>query len=131
MNDFKQLRDKVQSLKLLVVEDEQPLQQAMAAFMKKFFDHVDTADNGQEALAMLGDGNVYDVLLTDVMMPKMTGLELIERLVPFEGKLFLAVMSGTPEIEYQKHMFDFFIQKPMNLDTMVEFLNAVITKKGL
>lgn len=66
-------------MRLLIAEDERDLAEALSAFFEKNQFTVDTVYNGFDAYeyAVTGD---YDAIVLDVMMPKLNGVEVLERL---------------------------------------------------
>lgn len=64
---------------ILVVEDDPTLRQVIRFKLAKAGFQVDSADNGQEALTMLAE-RAYDLVVTDEMMPYVTGRQLCERM---------------------------------------------------
>ena len=65
-------------LNILVVDDELALRQITADTIARHGHTVDTASGGNEALAKLKEGE-FDICLSDIRMPDLSGLELIER----------------------------------------------------
>ena len=100
--------------------------------MKKFFTSVDSASNGAIALAMLKEGAPYDVVLSDVRMPKMSGWELAQMISSLDKGVFIALMTGSPEMDGgdMEHC-DIYLAKPLDLEKMQVTLEAIIKKKGL
>ena len=130
--DIKSLRVLVKSMRLLIVDDEEVLLLKTSRFMHNFFDNIDTANNGKEALALFNAGIKYDLVLTDIYMPSMDGWELIEQLKIISPDLFIAAMSGSATIEQENlDMCDIYLKKPASLDDMLILLNRLIQKKGL
>lgn len=66
--------------KILVVEDEQYMRDLYAELLHEDGYEVDTADNGSSAYELLVK-NHYDLTLLDLVMPKMSGIEVIKKLV--------------------------------------------------
>jgi len=90
--------------KVLIVDDDQFLLNMYSIKLKKFGFEVDTASGGQEVLNKLRDGATPDVLLLDVVMPSMDGLELLERIrsekfVPNAAVIILSNQSQPSDIE--------------------------------
>ncbi len=69
--------DKYKGLRVLVVDDYESMRKPVVAILTELGVVVGEALNGLEALSMLRGGQ-YDVLLTDIVMPEMDGLELCE-----------------------------------------------------
>ncbi len=70
----------VKNKKVLIVDDDRFLLSMYAMKFQKCGFNVDTARSGEEILNKLHDGATPDVLLIDVVMPVMDGLELLERI---------------------------------------------------
>jgi CheY-like chemotaxis protein len=74
--------------------------------------------------------NFYDLLLTDIFMPRMNGLELYQKILEIEPNIRVCFMSAAEvNIEalreaYPKVSFGCFIQKPVTIDKLVERLLA-------
>ena len=66
-------------MRILLVEDEAPLRETLAARLKREGYAVDTASDGEEAM-FLGKEVPFDVAIIDLGLPKMSGLELIQKL---------------------------------------------------
>lgn len=66
-------------LRVLYVEDDAVLRAETLEFFEPFFKQIDTAENGLDGLNKYND-NVYDIVLTDINMPKMNGIEMIEHI---------------------------------------------------
>jgi two-component system response regulator YesN len=87
---------------LLLVEDEEAIKQKLmnnVSWIDYGFDPVLGASNGLEALAVL-EQNSIDIMVTDVQMPKMNGIELIKEIKKRNYQLKIVVISGFAEFEY-------------------------------
>ena len=115
--------------KILVVDDEESLRLPLyTAFQVEGFD-VSVAADGMEALGTLKKGG-YQLMLTDLMMPKMNGIELAEQALALFPDLVVILMTGFGTIEtavksLKGGAYD-YILKPFKLD---EILHAV--RRGL
>jgi DNA-binding NtrC family response regulator len=79
------------ALKILIVDDEEPARQGLTALLARWGSDGDEAGDGQEALAKAAAG-LPSVVLSDLVMPKMDGLELLRALktdVPFASVILL------------------------------------------
>lgn len=70
-------------IKILLVEDEKPISNLIKLSLSKAGYTCDCAFDGEEALAQI-DGNKYDLILLDIMIPKIDGFELMEYIRPLE-----------------------------------------------
>ena len=140
MNNTKELskikifKEKVENLKLIIVDDEIAILKSTEKFFKKFFEKVTTVQTATDALEILSKHNDYDIIITDLKMPYMDGTELINKIKenPNYRDLFIVIISGTTK-DNQKttNLSDFYIQKPVNLQNIIEMLDKLITKKEL
>ena len=82
---------------VLVVEDEAVVRRFVQETLERQGYRVLTAEDATNALAQLRNGTAVDVLLTDVVMPKMSGRELAQRLVATRPEVKVLYMSGYTE----------------------------------
>lgn len=116
---------------ILLVEDDENVRDAVTRVLKDNGYRVLAAENGFEALKVIALPDVsVDLLLTDVIMPKMNGKELYDRLVQDYPKLKVIYMSGYTDnlIAYQE-VLDVdaqFIQKPFTNNYIILKIREVI-----
>lgn len=67
-------------LHVLVVDDEAPVRRVLSRLLERDGHRVDEAESGEAALAGLGEGAAYDVILSDIHMPGVSGREFLTRL---------------------------------------------------
>ncbi len=95
--------------------------------------HLEACD-GEEALATFAKGGV-DVVLTDVRMPRMGGIELLKRLKEIEPTIVVIVMTGFAEkdiiLDALKADADDFITKPLNLLQLRTVIDKSLVRKAL
>ena len=95
----------MQPLRILVVDDSPSIVKVAKRFLTEHGHTVDTAENGSEALAKLkkvragGTGNVsiYDMMLTDIQMPVMDGIECTKRYRRWESEGAIAVAATSAQ----------------------------------
>jgi YesN/AraC family two-component response regulator len=92
---------KLKELMLLFVEDEEDLLEIIGDTLTKLDANFMTAKNGQEALSIVAK-NKIDIVVTDINMPVMNGLELIENLNEKYPDMPVIIMSAHTEMEYIK-----------------------------
>jgi two-component system, cell cycle sensor histidine kinase and response regulator CckA len=108
---------------ILVVEDEPALRTLIRVILTRHGYTVIEAPNGEEAFAMAAKCTErIDLLATDVIMPKMGGIELAERLVPLRPEMGLLFLSGyTDDAITNRNVFKEgtpFLQKPFTPDAL-------------
>ncbi len=85
-------------MKLLLAEDERSLSRALAVILERNNYTVDTVDNGEDALAYLQAGN-YDGAILDIMMPKMDGVAVLQRLRAMGNRVPILMLTAKAEID--------------------------------
>ena len=124
--------DQQQVKSVLIVDDEAIIRDLCSKALKGY--RVFQAGDGEEALKVFQKGEI-DVILTDVMMPKMGGIELLKRLKEIEPTLVVIVMTGFAEkdiiLNALKADADDFITKPLNLLQLKTAVDKALVKKAL
>lgn len=84
---------------ILVIDDEVQHKELLAEFLSRDEHLVDSAENGKVALT-LAENNVYDLVITDLLMPERDGFEVIIRLKQISPKTrIIAMTGGAPKID--------------------------------
>jgi DNA-binding response OmpR family regulator len=117
--------------RVLVVDDEEPLAQAIRRYLAQDHD-VDTCRNGREALDRLMAGERYDIILSDLMMPEMSGMDLHEALLKLDPAqadrmVFLTGGAFTQRArEFVETVTNQHIEKPFDLKALRSIVNRLI-----
>ena len=80
MSDIQVLKEKVRALKVLFVDDEYDVRKGTGMFLKKFFDDVVVCENGKKGLEEFLAAKDFDVVITDILMPIMDGVEMSKKM---------------------------------------------------
>ncbi len=119
--------------KILVIDDERPIRSTLKEILEFEKFKVDTAEDGKQGLEMVL-ANQYDLILSDIKMPKMDGMEVLEALMEKGIEVPVVMISGHGNVEtaveaIKKGAYD-FIQKPLDLNrTLVTLRNALDRKE--
>ena len=123
---IKSIKAKTKNFSILYVEDEKELRESSSRFLRKIFPNVDIADNGQEGLEKYLQ-NSYDIVITDILMPKMNGLELIRYIREKNKKQEIIVISANTDAENLTKAIQLevtgYVIKPINFDQILRILN--------
>ena len=119
---------KLQSVKILFVEDETDLVAIISDTLNKLKANFETAENGQIALDKFKEHNDFDLIVTDINMPIMNGLELIKNIRDINKDIPVIIMSAHTEPEYIKSAeelgVDNYLLKPFDF---IKFINIIST----
>jgi putative nucleotidyltransferase with HDIG domain len=118
------LRFEKMEKRILVVDDEESIRQVARDFLESQGFQVEVAEDGLVGLQKIKEGH-YDLLLSDIKMPKMDGLELVRRAQQSHPHLISILMTGyasldSARVALQEGVYD-YILKPFHL---VELLQA-------
>ena len=97
--DISLLKSVTKGITLLYVEDEDELRYAVERYLKKIFDHVSIASNGQEGLELY-QKEQYDIIITDIQMPYMNGLEMAKKIKKINPEQEIIIISAYSETAY-------------------------------
>jgi len=105
--------------KILIVDDEHGIRESLGAVLRDEGYEVETVATGEDCLARTGE-QLYDLVMLDVWLPQMDGLETLERLQRRDATPMVVMISGHGSIETAVRStklgaFD-FIEKPLSLE---------------
>jgi len=114
---------------ILVVDDEAGVRTSLTGILGDEGYHVDAVDSGEAALVLL-EGRRFDLLLLDVWLPKMDGLETLSRVRTLDPDVPVVVISGHGSIETAVKAVRMgaqdFVEKPLSLEkTLTVVKNAL------
>lgn len=98
---------------ILLVEDEEAIRNKLTHntnWKENGFEHVFEAANGLEALSVL-EHNVIDIMVTDIQMPKMNGIELVKECRNRNYSLKIIMISGFAEFEYAQESMKYNVSE--------------------
>jgi CheY-like chemotaxis protein/HPt (histidine-containing phosphotransfer) domain-containing protein len=119
--------------RVLVVDDVQTNLYVAKGLMVPYGLHIDTATRGADAIEMIKQGNVYDVIFMDHMMPEMDGIEAVKHIRKLGYRqpiiaLTANAMVGQAEM-FMENGFDGFLSKPIDIRQLNASLNNLIRDK--
>ncbi len=121
--------------RVLIAEDnEQTAQQLRSLLEGSLGVLVDIADDGKEALEAL-KRNFYSLFLTDLKMPRLDGMELIQQIEELKMPVTIVVMTGHPSVEnaveaMRRGAYD-FLTKPLNVDHLELVIRRALQERAL
>ncbi len=128
MNDIATTLKYTKELTLLYVEDDISLQIQTQELFESLFKSVQVASNGEEALKFYNQ-NDYDLVITDVNMPKIDGLELVRKIRDIKDKQEIIITSAYKDSENLLVFINLnisnFILKPINTKNLISIIDNV------
>ena len=120
--------------KILITDDERSIRNALKEILEYEKHEIDLAEDGQEALDLIAK-NEYDLILSDIKMPKIDGIELLEKVKENNPEQSFILITGHGDVEIavsaiQKGAYD-FIQKPLDLNRLLVTVKNALDNKEL
>jgi DNA-binding NtrC family response regulator len=119
---------------ILVIDDDKPIRNTLREILEFEKFKVEDAENGEVALEKIGKDS-FDLVLCDIKMPKMDGIEVLEKIQEKKPEVPVVMISGHGDIEtaveaIKKGAFD-FISKPLDLNRLLVTVRNALDKKEL
>jgi CheY-like chemotaxis protein len=117
---------------LLVIDDEPLIRELLAEFLKLLGHKADLAADGREGLARF-DPRLHQAVLTDFLMPGLTGLEVAEAIWARSRTTPIVMISGQAEPEDQRRAVQMglrFLPKPIILSQFAATMAAIVQPSG-
>ncbi len=118
-------------MRLLIAEDEVDLAEALTAFFEKNHFSVDAVHNGADAYEYAVSGG-YDVVILDVMMPRMNGIQVLERLRAEGVKTPIMMLTAKGQKNDRITGFnagaDDYLPKPFDPDELLSRVRAILRR---
>ncbi|MEO6883372.1 MAG: sigma-54 dependent transcriptional regulator [Bacteroidia bacterium] len=120
--------------KILIIDDEKSIRKALRDILEYEKYKVDDAADGAEGLVFF-EKEKYDVILCDIKMPKMDGMEVLQKITALNNDVPVVMISGHGNIEtaveaVKKGAFD-FIEKPLDLNRLLVTIRNALDKSTL
>src|SRR5262245_41566727 len=120
------------STRLLVVDGNEDNRDMLARRLRRRGYEVSTADSGATALELISSAHAFDAVLLDVMMPDLTGLQVLAKLRTRFNKEELPVLMATARsdsedvVEALRLGANDYVTKPINLDEVISALEVAL-----
>ena len=125
--DVIHLRRKTLNKSLLYVEDNDSLRSLKIDIFRDIFENVEYAVNGLEGLEKYKKSN-FDLVITDINMPVMDGLDMIEGINALNSSQPIIILSAYSKKEYvsrlKKLKFHSFLSKPIEIKRLIESIDS-------
>ncbi len=120
--------------KILIIDDEEVIRTTLKEILEYEEIDADLAADGPEGLKLI-QKQPYDVVLCDIKMPKMNGIEVLEKIIELRPEVPVVMISGHADIETaveatKKGAYD-FLEKPPDLNRLLLTLRNAIDKSDL
>lgn len=126
MEDVKLLKEKLKSLKVLFVDDEQEIRDGTGMFLEKFFNEVTICKNGKEGLEYFVNHQDIQIIISDIIMPNMNGIEMIKEIKKINSNIFVVFISASRSDEEEAiSLCNAYVKKPLSYNDTIDFLTKI------
>ena len=120
---------------VLVVDDDEAVRTTVSRVLSRARFRVDAASNAEEALAILNAGKRFDVIVTDLLMPGMHGIDFLRRVRRIDLDVPLIVLTGNPTLETAVAVVEYggfrYLEKPVSNETLCETVRSAASMHHL
>ncbi|MDD5688180.1 MAG: response regulator [Elusimicrobia bacterium] len=117
--------------KILIVDDDTEFRKELKDYLEEY--EVVDVGNGEDALKILRKPNEVDLVILDVMMPGLNGLEVLREIKKIDAALGIIILTGYSSkdvvIEALKGRADDFLEKPLDINKVKETVEKVLEIK--
>ena len=126
MNELQKLREKVRNLKVLFVDDEKEIREGTGVFLRKFFDEVVICNNGDVGYEAFLQTKDFDIIITDILMPKMDGVKMVKKIKEIDKDIFIVFITASrSNLDSEKELSNISLKKPISFDDIVMIMQKV------
>jgi len=120
-------------MRILVVEDDNALREAVVAVLKEEYDHIDEAETGDEGL-FLGEQKIHDLIVLDIMLPEVNGLDIIRTLRGQGNSIPILLLTARDSVEDRVIGLgvgaDDYLVKPFAIPELLARVKALLRRGG-
>ena len=120
-------------LSILYIEDDEIMALKLKSILEKIFYEVIIAKNGQEAYSIFNDAHKIDLIISDINMPKMDGLQFLEKVRKIDENIPFIFLTGRNESTKMLRAIELsitnYLLKPIDLDKLLLSIDKILEKK--
>ena len=129
-------------INVLYVEDESDVRELTSNILSKFLNNVVQAENGKEGLELFQKHNntpdsefKIDLIITDINMPKMNGLEMIREIHNFDYSIPTVITTAHSDADFLKEAIQLrvrgYVTKPLKINDLIDTISIAVEPKYL
>ncbi|MEW6004109.1 MAG: sigma-54 dependent transcriptional regulator [Stygiobacter sp.] len=122
------------SAKILIVDDEKPIRDSLKMILEEEGYKTETSADGEEALNKIKENN-FDIVITDIKMPKLDGIQLLENASKISPETFFIIMTAYASVKtaidaLRNGAYDYLI-KPVEFDDVIIRVKRLLEHKKI
>ena len=131
MHNLQEIVQSTSDIKLLYIEDNEEARISTLKLLSEFFKDILVGEDGVDGLKLFKNNEV-DLIISDINMPNLNGLDMIEEIRKEDKEIPVILLSAYSEIEYFKRSIslgvDGYLFKPLDFEQFVELMYKIIDK---
>jgi len=131
MENFTDVIKTTKTMKLLYIEDNELVRNSTIQIYNDLFLEIIPANNGEDGLEKFYDHEI-DIIISDINMPRLNGLEMAETIRKFDSEIPILLLSAHSETNYftkSIHLnIDGYMLKPLQINDLLETLGKIVKK---
>ncbi len=120
--------------RIILIDDDRDVAAVVKKFLKRSGHTIDTADSGEEGVRLIGDSE-YDIVITDIYLPGMDGMAVLEKIKSINADIDIIVITGFGSIQsavsFMRAGAIDYISKPINFDHLDIIVQKTLERKEL
>jgi DNA-binding response OmpR family regulator len=120
------------SARVLIIEDDEEMRSLLKDFFAEEGFETDSVSNGYDALEVLTK-NIFDLVVTDIRMPGLTGLDILPRIKKIKPEVAIIVITAFGTEEVRRKVFErganVYLEKPIHFQELRGLIHDVIFAK--
>lgn len=131
INKLQEIQKFSKELKVLYVEDNEEARSSTFDTLSEFFEDIETAENGLEALGKF-ENTMYDLIITDINMPKMNGIDMVAKIRETNTHIPILIISAYSDSGYFMETIrlgvEGYLLKPIELQQFISMVSKTVEK---
>ena len=124
----------LRTIRILIIDDDKDICEYMQLLLTQSGYDVTAETDARAALDLLKEEEFHVVIL-DIMMPELNGMELLEKIRDFDSDIAIIIFTGYPSVDTavtsMKYNVSDYIKKPFDVDEFNQMLEKILREKGL
>ncbi len=121
-------------VRVMIIEDDEEMRSLLRDFFEEEGFETDSVDNGVDALEKLS-GDHFDLVITDIRMPGLTGLDILPTIRKLSPEIPIIVMTayGSDDVRHRslERGATIYLEKPIHLSRLRTVIREMVSRKSL
>ena len=121
-------------VRIMIIEDDEEMRSLLKDFFEEEGFETDSVSNGVDALRMLSKDH-FDLVITDIRMPGLTGLDILPRIRSLKPETPIIVMTAYGSDDVRRRSFErgatIYLEKPIHLSELRTVIREMVLRKSL